>query len=219
MSCQLKHYINISNLQPGRTGINREIKAMDDKKISYGPEISLLAPVWVIGSYDQTGKANMMAAAWGGICCSRPPCVTISLRQATCTYRNIMARKAFTVNLPSRKYIKETDYFGCVSGKEEDKLAAAGLTPIQGSRVDAPYLKEFPVAVECKLVQTVDLGMHTMFIGEILDVKAEKDVAESKEAWPGMLIFDPKRRYYYGMGKNCGKAFSIGQQPGKHPAG
>ena len=69
-----------------------------DKKISLGAEISLLTPVWVIGSYDKANKPNMMTAAWVGICCSQPPCVTVSLRKATYTYHNIMAKKAFTVD-------------------------------------------------------------------------------------------------------------------------
>lgn len=184
---------------------------MKDKKISRGPEISLLAPVWVIGSYDQSDRANMAVVAWGGICCSRPPCVTISLRQATYSYKNIMERQAFTINIPSKQYLAEADYFGMVSGKEIDKLAVTGLTALKATRVDAPYLQEFPVSVECRLQQTLDVGLHTMFIGEILEVKSEETVVEEKEAWPGMLIYDPRRRHYYSMGGYAGKAFSIGQ--------
>ena len=43
-------------------------------------------PVWVVGTYDPAGKPNVMTAAWGGICCSSPPCVAVSLRKATYTY-------------------------------------------------------------------------------------------------------------------------------------
>ncbi len=183
-----------------------------DNKESLGAEISLMTPVWVIGSYDKAGKANMMTAAWVGICCSKPPCVTVSLRKARYTYHNIIGRKAFTVNIPSKNYIKETDYFGIVSGKEVDKLAATGLTPIKGDYVDAPYIKEFPVAVECKLVNTLELGLHTMFIGEIMDVKADKTTGDNKEALLNMLIYDPKNRNYYSVGEKSGKAFSIGKE-------
>ncbi len=190
---------------------------MQDKKISRGVEISLLAPVWVIGSYDQAGKPDMMAAAWCGICCSQPPCVTVSLRQATCSYHNIMERKAFTINIPGRQYIRETDYFGIASGRDADKLAVAGLSPVKGDHVDAPYLKEFPMAVECKVIKHVELGMHTMFIGEIMDVKAEEASTTSQDALPGMVIFDPLRRCYYGMGNNLGKAFSLGQELADQP--
>ncbi len=58
-------------------------------------------PVWLVGTYDAEGKPNIMTVAWGGICCSTPPCVTVSLRRATYSYAAIEARKAFTVSIPS----------------------------------------------------------------------------------------------------------------------
>ena len=57
-------------------------------------------PVLVIGTYGADGRANAMTAAWGGIACSKPPCVSVSLRSATASHGNIMARKAFTISLP-----------------------------------------------------------------------------------------------------------------------
>ena len=190
-------------------GFSEGTNQMNDRKVSVGTEMNLMAPVWVIGSYDKAGKANMMTAAWGGICCSKPPCVTISLRKATYTYGNIMERKAYTVNIPSKAHIKAADYFGLVSGADVDKLATTGLTPIKGDHVDAPYLKEFPVAIECKLVKTVELGLHTMFIGEIMDVKADNTASDQS---PDMLIFDPKNHDYHAVGESLGKAFSIGRE-------
>jgi flavin reductase (DIM6/NTAB) family NADH-FMN oxidoreductase RutF len=172
-------------------------------------------PVLVIGTYGKDGKANVMTAAWAGICCSAPPCVGVSLRKATYTYGNIMEHKAFTVNVPSEDYIKQVDYFGIVSGKDVDKLSRAGLTPVKSELVDAPYVKEFPLVLECKLLDTVEIGLHTQFIGEILDVKAEGAVL-GDDVLPMIekvrpIIFAPESRSYHGLGKNIGKAFSIGR--------
>lgn len=193
--------------------MNEGKEIMKDNKISLGAEIKPMAPVWVIGSYDKAGKADMMTAAWVGICCSKPPCVSIALRKATYTYGNIMERKAFTVNIPSKNYVKETDYFGLVSGRDVDKLAATGLTPVKGEKVDAPYLKEFPVAFECKLINTLEVGLHTIFIGEIMDVKADKSMAgENNSLLPCGLLFNPTTRDYYGIGEQSGKAFSAGKE-------
>ena len=88
-------------------------------------------PVFIVGTYDKNAKANAAAVAWGGICCSDPVCVSISLREATYTYGNILESKAFTVNIPSEKYIKEADYFGIASGRTEDKFSLTGLTPVK----------------------------------------------------------------------------------------
>jgi flavin reductase (DIM6/NTAB) family NADH-FMN oxidoreductase RutF len=173
-------------------------------------------PVLVVGTYDQEGKPNAMAAAWGGICCSRPPCVAVSLRKATYTYGNIVARKAFTVSIPSEAYVKESDHFGIASGRDEDKFQVTGLTPVRSELVDAPYIGEFPFALECELLHTVEIGLHTQFIGKIVDIKAEASVLDQQGALDiekvRPFLFAPDNRAYYGIGTFLGEAFSIGRQ-------
>jgi len=173
-------------------------------------------PVLVVGTYDSQGKPNVMTASWGGICCSQPPCVAVSLRKATYTYGNIVARKAFTLSIPSADHAKQADYFGLVSGRDVDKFAAARLTAARSELVDAPYVKEFPMVVECRLFRTIELGLHTQFVGEVLDVKVDEavlggqGVADIKKVKP--LVFTPDTQGYYGIGGFLGQAFSIGQQ-------
>src|SRR5512140_3031857 len=134
------------------------------------------APVLVVGTYDSSGKPNVMTASWGGICCSQPPCVAVSVRRATYTYENLIRRKAFTLGIASQNHVKEVDYFGLVSGRTTDKFAATKLTPLKSKMVDAPYIKEFPLVIECKLIDVTELGLHTQFIGEVLDVKADEEI-------------------------------------------
>lgn len=173
-------------------------------------------PVLVVGTYDKDGKANIMTVAWGGICCSRPPCVAISIRKATYTYGNILERKAFTINIPSEMQVKEADYFGIVSGRKKDKFIETGLTPIHSELVDAPYIQEFPFALECKLIKTVEIGLHTQFMGEILDLKADESVLNEYEALDiekvKPILFAPESRTYYGLGRYLAKAFSVGKE-------
>jgi flavin reductase (DIM6/NTAB) family NADH-FMN oxidoreductase RutF len=173
------------------------------------------APVLVVGTYDAERKPNVMTAAWGGICCSAPPCVAISLREATYTYRNILERKAFTISIPSEKYVKEVDYFGMASGKHVDKFSATGLIPAKSEMVDAPYVDEFPFVLECQLLRSVEIGGHTQFIGEIKDVKVDEDLVKDdnpliEKIKP--LIFSIDNFSYYGVGKYVAKAFSIGKE-------
>ncbi|MCE7698737.1 MAG: flavin reductase family protein [Methanobacterium paludis] len=173
-------------------------------------------PAFVVGTYDKAGKPDVMTAAWGGISSSNPPCVSISLQKPRYTYENIVEREAFTINIPSEDYVKETDYFGIVSGKNADKLATSGLTPVKSEIVDAPYVEEFPLVLECKLVHKVDLGLHTQFTGEIMDVKVDEDFVDSN-GLPDItkikpFFYDPSGRSYYGVGKNLGMAFNIGKE-------
>lgn len=184
-------------------------------KQSLGAKV-LVGPttVWVIGTYDKDGKPNLMTAAWGGVCCSDPPCIGVSLRKATYSYAGIMERKAFTVNIPSSRHVKETDYAGIASGRDTDKWQATGLTPERSELVDAPYVAEFPLVLECRLIHRLELGLHTRFIGEIVDVKAEASVLSEDRSIDvermDAFFYIPGNRTYYRLGPYLGKAYSIG---------
>ncbi len=172
-------------------------------------------PVLIVGTYDKSGRPNVMTVAWGGICCSAPPCVAISVREATYTYGNLMEQKAFTISIPSEKYVKQADFIGTVSGRHTDKFAATGLTPTKSDMVNAPYVDEFPLVLECKVIHIYKIGHHTQFIGEILDVKADESVVG--DDWPQIDKIKPflwapdDSRGYYGIGQYLGQAFSIGK--------
>lgn len=187
-------------------------------KKSLGPKTLVYpTPVFVIGTYDTLHRPNVMTVAWAGICNSQPPSVAISLRKATHSYGNLVRRQAFTVSVPSEDQVKLADYFGLVSGREVDKFAATGLTPTQGEHVDAPYVAEFPLVLECKVVHTAELGLHTQFVGQILDVKADESVfgpdgtLDIKKVRP--LLFAPDTQAYYGVGEFVAKAFTVRQAP------
>jgi flavin reductase (DIM6/NTAB) family NADH-FMN oxidoreductase RutF len=199
---------------------NRKEKGDGMKKSMGANTIACPSPVWCIGTYDKNKKPNIMTASWAGICCSSPPAISVSLRKATYTYQCILDAKAFTVNIPSEGYAKEVDYVGIASGKDKNKFDGAGLTPVQSEKVHAPYVKEFPLIIECKLIHHHEIGLHTLFVGEIVDVLADEDVVaddgkvDMEKIQP--FLFSATNRTYYGIGSFMGKAFSIGKDlPGK----
>ncbi|MFH1593144.1 MAG: flavin reductase family protein [Candidatus Omnitrophota bacterium] len=172
------------------------------------------APVWIIGSYDKEGKPNIMAASWACVCSSKPPCVTVSLRESRHTYKNILERRSFTVSVPGEKHLKEADYVGIVSGANGDKFKTTGLTPVKSDLVDAPYIKEFSLVAECALLKHIKLGTHTMFVGEIKDIKCDQEILGDMEM-PDMskletFIFDPGTHKYYKVGRFLAKGFQVG---------
>jgi flavin reductase (DIM6/NTAB) family NADH-FMN oxidoreductase RutF len=173
-------------------------------------------PVWLVGTFDEAGGPNLATVAWGGVCCSKPPCVSVALRPATHSHDSILDRKAFTINVATETFARQADFCGIASGRNTDKFAATGLTPVKSELVDAPYVDEFPLILECKLQQAVQVGGHTLFIGEIVDVKADESVL-SPEGYPHIekvrpLIFTPVLRNYHGIGDYLGQAFSIGKE-------
>ncbi len=187
------------------------------KKFLAPQPILLPSPVLIIGTYGENDTPNIMNAAWGGIAASKPPCISISVQPIRLTHENIVKNKAFTVNIPSEKYAKQADYTGLVSGREFNKFEEAKLTAEKSALVHAPYIKEFPYCLECKLVDTVSVGSHTMFIGEIVGIVADGKVL-GKNNLPDIKKVKPimfgsfGSRAYYGVGNKIADAFSAGKK-------
>jgi flavin reductase (DIM6/NTAB) family NADH-FMN oxidoreductase RutF len=158
-----------------------------------------------------------MTVAWGKFCWSTPPCVAISVREATYTYGSLVEQKAFTISIPSQDYVTQADFIGLGSGRDTDKFLDTGLTHVKSDVVNAPYIDEFPSLPECKVSHTHKIGIHTQFIGEIIDIKADEAVVgengpEIEKIKPFMWAPD-SHPGYYGVGQRLGKAFSIGSKP------
>jgi flavin reductase (DIM6/NTAB) family NADH-FMN oxidoreductase RutF len=180
-------------------------------KVSIGAKpLVFTTPVWIVSTYDGDGRANAMTASWGGICCSKPPCVSVSLRKATATYGYLTARGAFAVNVPSAEQVAVADYFGKVSGRDVDKIRAVGMTAVASDLVDAPYLAEMPMVLECRLLHQLEIGLHTLFVGEIVDVKAdremlgERNLPDPEKIRP--ITYAPEVRLYHGLGERLGRS-------------
>jgi len=174
-------------------------------------------PAFLVGTYDPDGRPNIMTAAWAGICCSRPPCLAVSLRKATHTHGSILHRKAFTISVATTAQVREVDFAGIYSGRDRDKLDDLGLTAVRSSLVDAPYIDEAPLVLECELRHAHELGLHTQFVGEILDVKAEESTLDER-GLPLIdrvdpLIYAAGDQSYYKVGQRVAQAFSAGRDP------
>jgi flavin reductase (DIM6/NTAB) family NADH-FMN oxidoreductase RutF len=186
-------------------------------KKSFGAKTLIYpTPVWLIGTYDNKGNPDAATVAWGGVCSSQPPAVAISLRKSRYTYDNIMERKALTINVPSANQVVMADYCGIASGRNTDKFQAAKITAVKSDKVDAPYIKECPMIMECKLLEHVETGIHTHFIGEIMDVKVDEAML-GEDGLPDIMkvqpiIYAPESRTYHSMGKYLGEAFSVGKK-------
>ncbi len=185
-------------------------------KLSLGAQTLVYPmPAFLIGTYDAGGKPNIMTAAWGGICCSEPPLLAVSVRKPRWTYEAVVQRKAFTISIPPVRLAAETDYAGIISGRRADKFERLGLTPVRSDLVDAPYVAECPVTLELTLRHSLDLGSHMQFIGEIRDVKVDEacldDAGKPDLAKIDPLIYDGGGRAYAAVGREVCKAFSAGK--------
>jgi flavin reductase (DIM6/NTAB) family NADH-FMN oxidoreductase RutF len=172
-------------------------------------------PVVLVGTYDEAGKPNLITLAWAGVCCSEPPSVQVSLRKERYSHAAVMERRAFTVNVPSKKYLTEADYSGIVSGRNANKFEAAGLTPLKGETVDAPLVAEFPVSMECKVTHVLELGSHDLFVGQItacwVEEEALRDGGKVHAGKIDPLIYMPGGEYF-GLGEFLSAGYTVGRQ-------
>lgn len=125
-------------------------------------------PVVLITSKNKEGKDNVFTVAWTGTICTKPPMLSISIRPERLSYEYIKETMEFTVNLPTRRLTRETDFCGVRSGRNVDKIKEMNFTLRPGKEVVSSYIEECPVNIECKVKEIIPLGTHDLFLAEVL---------------------------------------------------
>lgn len=139
------------------------------------------APVLLISSREEAGKPYVATICWAGVLCSEPPLVGISVRPSRRSNELIKNSMEFVINIPSRKWLKETDYCGFASELDTDKFSTVGFAADEAQMVKAPLIKECPLNLECVVKQILPLGSHDLFIAEVVAAHADEDVLEGDE--------------------------------------
>ncbi len=175
-------------------------------------------PVLVIGTYNDDGTPDAMTMAWGGLCDYDK--VALNLEEAHLTSSNVAKRMAFTLAVADCAHIAEADYVGTVSGKTvPDKTARCGLHAVKSEHVDAPVFEEFPVTLECKVLELQHGIAGFRVIGQIVNTLADERVVgadgEIDSAKVDGAIFETSGRTYCRTGETLGGAWDIGQKFGK----
>lgn len=144
------------------------------------PFVALRPVPVVLVSCGHGEQANIITIAWTGILCSSPPQIGIGVRPDRHSHGLIQETGEFVVNVPGEGLLDEVEYCGFVSGREENKFAARGLTPVPGSAIQTPIIAECSLNIECRLVHTLPLGSHDLFVGEVAAVQISEDVLDEK---------------------------------------
>ena len=170
-------------------------------------------PTYMIGTYNEDGSVDVMMMAWGGICAE--DMVALNLEAEHKTVANLETRKGFSLAVPGADTLRESDYLGIVSAaKVKNKFERTGLHAVKSERVDAPVITEYPLTLECEVVemQTQPYGLRVL--GRIVNVMAdEKVLDEAGKIDAGKLqafSFDQMRNGYYATGERIGQAWKSG---------
>ena len=170
-------------------------------------------PTYMIGTWNEDKSVDVMMMAWGGICDTKM--VALNLEADHKTVANLRRTNAFTLAVPGADTIRESDYFGIVSsGKVSDKFEKTGLHASASSRVDAPVIEEYPLTLECRVVEFQDQPYGLRVLGEIVNVLADESVLDEKgkidPAKLSAFAFDQMRNGYYAIGEKIGQAWNAG---------
>ena len=170
-------------------------------------------PVLMIATYDTEGRIDVMNMAWGGICAENM--VALNIDEDHKTAENIKNKGAFTLSIADLPHIEAADFFGIASAnKMPDKFDRSGLHAVRSEKVDAPIVEEFPLTLECKVVECQNTVYGFRVLGEIVGVLADDGVLDARgKVDPTKLnafVFDQFQNGYYAIGEKCGQAWNTG---------
>lgn len=168
-------------------------------------------PVLMIATYNEDGSVDVMNAAWGMAYDFKH--IKLNIDEDHKTTKNIRRTGVFTVSLATTETLKESDYFGIVSGnKVADKFEKSKMTAIKSENIDAPIITEYPICMECK---AVDIDGEYGVLGEIINVTVDEKYLDENGnpdlSKMNTIAYDPFTHGYYEVNKKVGQAFSDGK--------
>lgn len=170
-------------------------------------------PVLMIATYCEDGKVDVMNMAWGGICDDDK--VALNITESHKTAENIKRTGAFTLGIADIPHLKEADFFGIASANDDsDKFERSGLTAVKSERMNAPIITEFPITLECEVIELQHPKDGFRVLGRIVNVLADERVlSDDGSVDPTKIdafVFDQFKGDYYAIGKKVGKAWNSG---------
>jgi flavin reductase (DIM6/NTAB) family NADH-FMN oxidoreductase RutF len=183
------------------------------KRLMRGGNMLNPAPPVMVSCGQTLDEYNIITIAWTGTICSDPPMCYISVRPERHSYDIIKRNGEFAINLTNERLTPIADWCGVKSGKKHNKFFETGLTPIRGTKINAPLIRESPVNLECVVKQILPLGSHDMFIAEIVAVHVNESLINPQtnalELQRAHLVAY-SHGHYYELGKIIGKfGFSV----------
>jgi len=129
--------------------------------------------VGLVTTIDRANQPNVATFAWIMSTSHDPELIAISVSKARYTYECLTDE--FVINLPTKELVEQVWAVGTLSGRDVNKLQFAGLTPIPSEVVRPPRIAECLTHIECRIVNTLETGDHTIFIGEVVAKSGDFD--------------------------------------------
>ena len=151
---------------------------MEHARVSYDPSRPIYpSPASLVTSVDADGRANIITLGETfNLSIRSPVIVGIAIAPARYSHQLIREQGEFVVNLPPASLLAKVMRCGSMSGRDHDKFAEVGLTPLPATHLRAPLIAECPVNIECRLLSVQTIGDHDLFLGEVLEHHVSPDL-------------------------------------------
>ena len=171
-------------------------------------------PVLIVTTYDEQGTPNAMNVAWGGQCGYHHVALNLSLNHKTT--ENLKHTKAFTLSIATVDTLVISDYFGLVSGHKENKIKKTGVHVTRSEFVDAPVIDEYPLTLECKVIEMQEALGEMHVVGEVVNMQADESILDAQGKVDlgklSPISYDSASHSYRVLGDVVGKAFKDGNK-------
>lgn len=181
------------------------------EKINMGPNVYIPMLVTLLG-VNVGDRPNFMALGWISRLNASPPLLGAAINKFHYSAEGIRENETFSINIPSKEMMKETDYCGLTSGRESDKSKIFKV--FYGELETAPMIEQCPLCIECKLIDIHPLPSNDLIIGEIVESYTERrylsnDALDAQKINPLFLTMPDNN--YWTLGDNVGKAWEVGK--------
>jgi flavin reductase (DIM6/NTAB) family NADH-FMN oxidoreductase RutF len=140
-------------------------------------------------STAQRGRANVMTLSWHTMMEFVPPLVGCIVSDRDFSFGALRGTRQCVLNIPSVELAKQVFDCGNTSGRDIDKFARFGLTPLAASQVDAPLIAQCHANLECRVVDTRGVNRYGLFVLEVV------------AAWIDPARHDPRTLHHRGRGR------------------
>ncbi len=147
--------------------------------LPWGDEKTILfiTNVGLVTTYGPHGH-NIMACEWTHHVSYSPGLIAVCIGPNKATYDNIKTSKEFGVSLTATDQNILASIAGGSSGKSINKikvLEELGFKFYKANKINTLMVEDAVLNIECKLFKEIPLGDHTMFVGEVLEAKLNKE--------------------------------------------
>jgi flavin reductase (DIM6/NTAB) family NADH-FMN oxidoreductase RutF len=101
--------------------------------------------------------------------------IGVAVAHTRYTYGLLKEEGEFVVNVPGSALLNAVKLCGSVSGRNQDKFAAAGLTRAPSCQVQAVSIRECGAHIECRVDREVAFEERTWFVGRVIAARKRAD--------------------------------------------